>query len=302
MLTSTRSLVSVTEVRWQRNDEFLLTLHHIATSGGTRLALVGGNGSGKSSLLELLAGLGHPDAGKVSILGISPSDPALRRRLGVQTPLATYNSLLKVRDLVDLHCALHHDIDTMVGETLGIAELRDRLVGTLSQGQRRRLDLYLAFAHAPDLMLLDEPTAGLDAQRRLGFLLLCDRAIARGAGIVTATHDPGEVEAADEVCWFRKGRLHTTASPEALLRDVVGSFTGEIIYAGDAEADEAATRLGEAGARTVRRHGAKLRVAGDGEASAAFEALLATSNPVRTSRGVAGVDDLLEAVSREDRS
>lgn len=300
MLTTVSFLAHATDIRWQRNKGFALLLDHLSIGSGARVALIGGNGSGKSSVLELLAGLSHADSGEVTLFGSPPDTAATRRRLGVQTPLVNYNHLLKVEDLVRLHRALHRTVDTEIGASLGIPELAGRLIGALSQGQRRRVDLYLAFAHAPALLLLDEPTAGLDAERRLTFLRLCDEAMSRGASIVTATHDPGEVEAADEVCWFRRGRLRARAEPRTLLRDVVGSFMGEIVYAGEGEASAAEARIGTLANFAVHRHGAMLRIAGEEGAAAAFDALLATSSPLRTSRGDVAAGDLLNAICRED--
>jgi ABC-2 type transport system ATP-binding protein len=301
MLNALKPVVSLRDVIWQRGPDFRFAVEALSVTAGARLALIGGNGSGKSSALELMAGIARPDSGEIAVFGQPAGDLALRRRIGAQTPLASYNSVLKVGDIVALHRRLHPHIDPAVLAAFDVAELADRLTGALSQGQRRRLDLHLAFAHAPQLILLDEPTAGLDAARHAAFMRLCASAIARGATIVSATHDPAEVAAADRLLWFKAGRIRSSDTPHALLESIVGKFRGSLTYADVVTAQTTYAALPQAtGNARIHHDGVHLEVLGDHAAEAAFDRLAQTTSPIRASKGAALFDDLLVAIS--DRS
>ncbi len=148
---------------------------------GGIIGLVGPNGAGKSTLMALLLGLDHPTSGTVEVLGADPrlAGPALRARIGYAPELDPMPPDVRAQDLVKLVGRLHGlDARTAteraadVLQRLGLGEERFRPIGTLSTGQRQRVKLAQAIVHDPALVLLDEPTDGLDPLQRSEMLAL----------------------------------------------------------------------------------------------------------------------------------
>lgn len=135
---------------------------------GEALGLLGPNGAGKSTLLNLLCGLRTPDAGTVELFGRSPRDPLARRELGTTPQATSVPPTLRVRETVDF-VAAHYDDPVPTADLLadfGLAETAAKQCGGLSGGQQRRLMVALALVGRPRLVILDEPTTGLDVQAR----------------------------------------------------------------------------------------------------------------------------------------
>jgi ABC-2 type transport system ATP-binding protein len=175
----------------------------LSVNAGEVVGLLGPNGAGKTTTLSLLATLIEPDAGTVRIAGAIPSPKhyALRRRLGfVPQAIALYPSLSGFRNL-ELFARLHGiarreaQIESMRAlEEVGLAERAHDPVAVLSGGMQRRLNLACGLVHRPDLLLLDEPTVGVDPQSREQILETVRRTAASGAAVVYSTHYMEEVE------------------------------------------------------------------------------------------------------------
>lgn len=135
---------------------------------GEIVALLGPNGAGKTTALEIALGLRSCDSGEVRLFGSSPRDAAIRRRLGVTPQETGFLDMLRVEEIVRF-VAEHYPHPASVASTLerfGLAKMGGRRAGTLSGGESRRLALSLAFVGDPELVVLDEPTAGLDVESR----------------------------------------------------------------------------------------------------------------------------------------
>jgi ABC-2 type transport system ATP-binding protein len=177
---------------------------------GQLLGLLGPNGAGKTTLLQLLAGLRRPTSGTVELFGGDPREASRRRRLG-STPQETgLPPTLRVQEVVDF-VAGHFDHPVPTGELLeqfGLTGLDRRQTGGLSGGQKRRLAVAVAFVGRPDLVLLDEPTTGLDVEARHA-LWDAVRVYHQGGGTVVLTsHYLEEVEAlAERVVVIDQGRV-----------------------------------------------------------------------------------------------
>jgi ABC-2 type transport system ATP-binding protein len=200
----------VVDVTRRYGDVAALDGVSLAVPAGQLLGLLGPNGAGKSTLLHLLSGLRRPTSGTAELFGGDPRDAARRRRLGTTPQETGLPATLRVREVVDI-VARHYDDPLPRGELLerfGLAGLERRQTGGLSGGQRRRLAVALAFAGRPDLVLLDEPTTGLDVETRHTVWEAVREYHAAGGTVVLTSHYLDEVEAlAERVVVVDHGRV-----------------------------------------------------------------------------------------------
>jgi len=191
-------------------------------------ALTGPNGSGKTTLLRILAGRLAPDSGTVSVLGVDPGvdSPWLRSRLGFVSQDIALDPEMTGAQLMRLFAVLYGVPRRQLGprierlaQSLELASHLDMRVSAYSGGLRRRLHLALGLLHEPQVLLLDEPTAGLDPAGR-AFLWSLLKVLAEGsASVVVITHDLGEVERhCQRVAVLGEGRLLAHGSPVELVR------------------------------------------------------------------------------------
>jgi ABC-2 type transport system ATP-binding protein len=187
---------------------------------GEIFALLGPNGSGKTSTLESLEGLRRPDGGALAVAGIDPTRQARRLRniIGVQLQTSALPASMTVDEAMGFFSAYHgvrarHDLV----ERLGLGEKRSTQYGTLSVGQQRRLALAVAISHEPRVLFLDEPTAGLDVQSRADLHALVRDLREKGTTVILATHDMAEAEKlADRAAILLRGRIAAVGSPRQL--------------------------------------------------------------------------------------
>jgi ABC-type multidrug transport system ATPase subunit len=177
---------------------------------GELLAVLGPNGAGKSTAIALWLGLLEPDSGTVRVLGRSPADVDVRRRVGVMMQDVSLTPELRVRELIDLTAGYYPEPLT-TDETLSRTRttmLAERLYGKLSGGQKRMVQFALAVCGRPPLLFLDEPTVGLDLDARQAMWATVRAMIAQGCSIVLTTHYLEEAEElADRVAVLADGRL-----------------------------------------------------------------------------------------------
>ncbi len=177
---------------------------------GAVTALLGPNGAGKTTAIRVLLGLKRPDAGTARLFGLDPRLPAARRRCGVTPQETDVPETLRVAEIVDFvraHFARTPSTDDVL-RGFGLRELAHRQAGGLSGGERRRLAVALAFAGAPDVVFLDEPSISLDAESRAGLWSSVRAAAVGGTTVLLTTHDLAEAEAlADRVIVLSAGRV-----------------------------------------------------------------------------------------------
>lgn len=163
---------------------------------GQAVALLGPNGAGKSTALSMLQGLRQPTSGEVQIFGQTPGAPSAMSRVGV-TPQATdFPPQVTPRELLGFtttHFPSPRSIDQLI-ETFGLNKLADRRVQGFSGGERRRVALALCFAGNPELVILDEPTTGLDAQGQKDFSQMANKFVADGGSLMLTSHYWLEIE------------------------------------------------------------------------------------------------------------
>ena len=215
-------MIEVEGVRKSYGRRAILEGVDLVVRPGEIVALLGPNGAGKTTTVEIVEGYRDADAGTVRVLGVETrrGGPALRARVGLMLqggvglePRAT------PRDLVRLYAAFHRggaEPDELLDQ-VGLQAVAGTRVRRLSGGERQRLSLALALAGDPEVLILDEPTAGMDPAARLEARALIGSLRGGGRTILLTTHDLADVEAlADRVVILHRGRIVADESPAAL--------------------------------------------------------------------------------------
>lgn len=200
---------------------------------GEIFGLLGPNGAGKSTTIKMIAGLLKPDAGTVKIFDGSLASASTRERVGLcPQELVIWESLTLMEQLIMI--ALLYNIPYKTArnrahemlDTMGLSDKRNRLASTLSGGMKRRLNILLALMHQPDIVILDEPQAGLDPQSRV-LVREYIKSIAKRKTVIITTHDMEEADKlADRVAIIDSGRILVEDVPQKLKESF---FKGEII-------------------------------------------------------------------------
>jgi ABC-2 type transport system ATP-binding protein len=187
---------------------------------GEIFGLLGPNGAGKTTTMECLEGLRYPSSGSLSVMDVDPirSPGRLRDLIGVQLQSSGLPGSMTPHEAMDFFCAYHRVLPRNdLLDRLGLGEKKLSQFSTLSTGQQRRLSLALAIAHDPPVVLLDEPTAGLDVGSRVELHEVMRELQAKGTTIILATHDMAEAEKlADRVAILLLGKIAATGSPTQL--------------------------------------------------------------------------------------
>ncbi|MBP7868003.1 MAG: ABC transporter ATP-binding protein [Acidobacteria bacterium] len=191
---------------------------------GRIYGLLGPNGAGKTTLIRLLTGAARSTAGEAAVFGLPVPDRkrAVRARLGYMPQAPALYGDLTVRENVAFFGRAHalDDPPARVAAALafaGLADLADRRADTLSGGYRQRCSLACAMVHDPELLLLDEPTAGVDPLLKEAFWKGFRDLAARGVTLLVSTHQVDEALACDRLCVLREGRVVVEDTPGGLL-------------------------------------------------------------------------------------
>jgi ABC-2 type transport system ATP-binding protein len=188
---------------------------------GELVALLGPNGAGKTTTIEIIEGYRRPDAGTVRVLDEDPVDggPALRARVGLMLQGGGLDPRSTPRDVLRLYAAFHaggREPEALLAE-VGLASAAATRVRRLSGGERQRLALALALVGEPEVLLLDEPTAGMDPEAKRSTRALVSRLREAGRAILMTTHDLADVErVADRVVILARGRVVAQGTPADL--------------------------------------------------------------------------------------
>jgi ABC-2 type transport system ATP-binding protein len=220
-------VLTVTEVHKKYRAIKALDGVSIDLQPGEILGLLGPNGAGKTTLVSLIAGLRRPDAGTVRVAGLDvTANPEEARRfiglapqdLGIYPVVSVRNNLAVFGEIAGLSgLRLRRRIDDLA-ERLRIAHLLDRLAGTLSGGEKRRLHTAIALLHEPPLALLDEPTTGADVATRYDLLSLVKDLAEAGSAVLYSTHYLAEVETLGaSVAILDHGRLIASGALQELI-------------------------------------------------------------------------------------
>jgi ABC-2 type transport system ATP-binding protein len=204
---------------------------------GTIFGLLGRNGAGKTTTLEVCIGLSAPTSGTVRVLGLDPTKrrdfEKMKRRIGVQLQATSLPEKARAGEILDLYAAYYGVVPKTaeIAERVGLADKLERPVGKMSGGEQQRLALAIALLHDPDVVFLDEPTAGMDTFGRRILWAEVERLRAQGKTLILTTHYIEEAERlCDEICIVQAGRIVARDTAAALVT----------AYGGDAMIDFAA--------------------------------------------------------------
>ena len=230
------TVIEVRDLRMRYGSRDVLRGVDFRVGRGEVIALLGPNGAGKTTTIEILEGFRMRSAGEVSVLGVDPADgdERWRARIGVVLQSWRDHGRWKVRELLD-HLGGYYtpyatperprpqDVDQLL-ETVGLAGQAQQRLASLSGGQRRRLDVAVGLVGRPELLFLDEPTAGFDPLARRDFHDLVHRlSDLEDTTILLTTHDLAEAEQlADRILILAEGRIVADGSADQLAREVAG--------------------------------------------------------------------------------
>jgi ABC-2 type transport system ATP-binding protein len=207
----------------------------LAVRAGELLAVLGPNGAGKTTALSMLTGLSTPTSGTAQLFGRDPRDLAARQRVGVMLQSSGVPATLRVRELLTAFRGYYPAPlpFAAVVDAAGLHGLEDRLFGTLSGGQQRRVLFGIALCGDPELVFVDEPTTGLDAEvRRTLWATLRDLS-GSGRGVVLTTHYLEEADAlADRIVVLNQGRVIAEGSPSQVKSLVPRSADQRRVHGG----------------------------------------------------------------------
>ena len=194
----------------------------LTIGAGELVALLGANGAGKTTAVRLLLGLAKPSSGTVRVFGGDPRDASTRARLGAVLQIARVPETLRVREHIRLFSSYYPNPLPMeeVIAAAGLQGLERRKYGELSGGQQKRVLFALGICGNPDLLVLDEPTVGLDVEARRSLWKQIRAFVARGKSVLLTTHYLTEAETlADRVVVIHHGNVVAEGTP----REIRGS-------------------------------------------------------------------------------
>jgi ABC-2 type transport system ATP-binding protein len=238
----------------------------LTVAGGEIVGFLGPNGSGKTTTIRLICGLLKPDAGEGAVLGydIRKEAEKIKREVGYMTQRFSFYEDLTIRENLEFVARLYGlpDVAGRVDRTLrnlGLTERQDQLAGTLSGGWKQRLALAACIMHEPRLLLLDEPTAGVDPKARREFWDEIHRLAAAGLTVLVSTHYMDEAERCHRIVYIAYGRI--VARGEA--SEIIGrSGLGTFVLTGRDSAEAARALEGMPGVEQVAAFGQSIHVVG----------------------------------------
>ena len=235
---------------------------------GEIYGFLGPNGSGKTTSIRMICGLLRPDSGHGTCLGYDiRNSAAIKREVGYMTQRFSLWEDLTIRENLDFVARMYNMNERKRAvqaqlEGLGLETRQDQLAGTLSGGWKQRLALAACMLHRPRLLLLDEPTAGVDPQARRDFWEEIHRLAAGGISVLVSTHYMDEAERCHRLAYIAYGRLLATGTPQEVLH--MASLSTWAVHGAPAELAALAERLhGLAGIAHVTAFGNTLHVTGE---------------------------------------
>ena len=201
---------------------------------GEIYGLLGPNGAGKTTTLEVVEGLLRPDSGRVTVLGLDGATQGrtIKSRTGVQLQSSSYYEYLTLAEILSLLGRFYPKRlpSSQLLELVDLADKRDRRIRQLSGGEQQRFALAASLVNDPELVILDEPTTGLDPLSRRELWALVQQVRERGATVIVTTHYMEEAEEmCDRVAIINHGRLLAEGSPRELVSRIEASYAVKLV-------------------------------------------------------------------------
>jgi ABC-2 type transport system ATP-binding protein len=211
--------IEIGDLRVRRGGKLVLPGISLGIRRGIVTGLLGPSGSGKSTLIRAIVGVQIVESGQVDVLGSPGGSKELRQRVGYVTQAPSVYVDLTVRENLHYFARVVDAPDERVGEAIGVVALggqTDQVVGTLSGGEQSRVSLATALLGRPELLVLDEPTVGLDPVLRRDLWATFHELAAAGTTLLVSSHVMDEADRCDDLILLRDGRVVATGSPDEL--------------------------------------------------------------------------------------
>ena len=210
---------------------------------GEIFGLLGPNGAGKTTTLEIVEGLQQPDSGRVTVLGLDSATRSreIKDRTGVQLQASSYYEYLTLREILSLLGSFYaRRLPPMeLLELVGLADKTRRRIRQLSGGEQQRFALAASLVNDPELVILDEPTTGLDPVSRRDLWTLVSQVRERGATVIVTTHYMEEAEEhCERLAIINHGRLLASGAPRELINRIEASYAVKLVAAGPLTGDQ----------------------------------------------------------------
>ena len=225
--TTIHTTLPATLAKVSKNYGDVIALNEVSLDihPGELTAILGPNGAGKTTAVKLLLGLAAPASGIARVFGADPRDAANRARTGTMLQTARVPETLRVREHIALFSAYYPKPMPFadIVAAAGLAGIESRKFGELSGGQKQRVLFALAICGDPDLLILDEPTVGLDVEARRAMWTQIRAFVTRGKSVLLTTHYLAEAEAlADRVIVIDRGRIIAEGTPDEIKARAAG--------------------------------------------------------------------------------
>lgn len=271
----------------------------LEVAAGETVALLGPNGAGKSTTLDMILGLSVPDAGSVSLSGVSPAEAIRAGQVAAMLQTGGLLRDLSVRELVAMVGSLYaagRDVDDVLAVT-GLQEIAGQRTQKLSGGQEQRVRFAMALVTDARLLVLDEPTVGLDVEARRDFWRTIRTAAAAGKTVIFATHYLEEADAnADRIVLLARGKV-VADGPSTEIKARIGQRSIRMTL----PAVDPAELLAVPGVSTAERHGEAVQL-GCSDSDAALRELLARYGAARDIEVTgAGLEQAFLELTRESK-